>query len=140
MPSVVINNAKFFCMASSGGKFCIVAPFSSVCAMSNDGITWTLQSLPSAACWMAMGASEVYFVAIIYNVNQGIRGSLGGTTWSSFTYSGGSSSSSPKISFGPSGFLFAPAGASNVMFFSADGINWATKNIPTSGLYVTAAG
>lgn len=89
---------------------------------SNDGATWTSGTfMPAPAYWYSLGYGNGYFISLAYNSTSVAR-TTNGSTWSSFSSSGGSLWRA--VAYDGVGRWVAVSEAVTTCFSTNDGANW----------------
>jgi hypothetical protein len=117
-----------------GGKFVAVATdvVTNNIMTSSDGISWSIQSAPSAHSWYGVTYGNGTYVAVAHDSSTNdVVTSPDGTTWTA--RAGASTALWESVAYGNGEFVAVAdnGSASNDIMISTNGISWATMTSPS---------
>ena len=120
----------------SGSHFVIVSGSTDQATTSPDGVTWTLQTLPTTTSqnWYSVAYGANTFVTVAYNTNIAAASTDGGATWTPHTLP--TTDEWQTVTYGGGKFVAIVQGQfgtpSTTAATSPDGITWTQQTLATT--------
>jgi hypothetical protein len=124
---------NFWSVTYGNGKFVAVPAGSNAAAYSENGITWTLSTLPYTEIWFALSFGNGKFVSVASGTSLAAY-STDGITWTASSMP--SSREWWALTYGDGKFVAVGVGI-NATAYSTDGINWTQSTMPSNSAWLS---